>query len=1100
MRMTLEGLQQNSVYYVQLRTKYRDRTGEWSRRFELVTDKDLVKPGPVTNLAGVFNEGNLTLSWARPAANEDGSPLEDLKDYVVTITPVPKDPEWPPFVIYAEGTKAVFTKEQNAAAFGRYRAGLKIVVQARDIVNNLSEPVEIVKNKPKPKPVTGLVWEPKDNAFVGSWVAPTENTDGSPFTDPDGYELRVIYISPNGFENVVTKIIPSKTFTFSYEDNKAAFGGPDLPPRARGKLTLEVRARDSVGQLSEPVTLTAQNSPPKKVTGVVAKAMVNSVRIEWNANDQEDSVAYYEVWIANNPTAIGVFGGRTTTNFYIYDTAVYDQDHYFYVYAVDDFSLTSDSSEQIAPVRPLSPFGVDIDPPAKPTQNSASTTTEIAGRSTELPAAIQVSWVTPTLPGDPTTPDPSIAGYHISYSLDTNPRVWEYKDVIVPTETSAIISPLVPRTEYVIRLRTYDQFVNTSAWSDEFRGTSTISTSDFQLSDISSDISIITGGTLRSQNYDEVAKTGWRLMPSGLDIHNGSVNAAVIRTGELRSNVLQSTGQPLWTLNLDGNLTVRSARVKGQLLVGEASADPNEVTNPNMQIASHNVGATTGSWWSLRGDGTFTTRSGGTNERLELSSRGLYGFDSTNTARIILNTLGQFSLQTTNGGLVFDDNGLRLYQGSTLSVDLNRTGSAFFRGRIEAGSGVVGGWSLLSNELSGGNLRLRSDLGMIYGGSATSFVGMRAGVGFWAGQEDGFSNTAPFQVYVDGSLRSTRGSIAGFTINATAGLRGGVNSSTVAMSPGEGIWTGSNTFSIAPVRMHTDGTFFASKATIEGNVYARLFRSNASLAGYSNYIEIGDTGLSDRADEIRFFYGSTRSSIRNPSHSQGSMFISCSSGGSSYTYNFTGNGNGLIMGGRLNMNTWDIRGVRQIYSSDSMNTNINMSAYGMDFRVHQMGGYGFTMFASQEGALHGNLRYGSQSMLKFLSSGPTVQVRVANDSGYGYMAAIINNVSSGKFKANIEDWHGDALGKINDTPVRQYNRIIGPPAARGGPARLSEYTVIGPVLEEMPEELRLDPSGDTYDVGAAIGLIWKAVQELDQKKMDRSQPDPVAPPEPAQPS
>lgn len=1093
MRMTLEGLEQNSVYYVQLRTKYLGRTSDWSQRFELLTDKDQVKPGPVINLAGTYNEGNLTLSWARPAANEDGSALEDLKDYVVTITPAPEDPEWPAYVVYTEAPKAIFTKEDNAGVFGRYRAGLKIVVQARDIVDNLSAPVEIVMDKPKPKPVTSLVWEPKDNAFTGSWDAPTENVDGTPFTDPDGYELRVIYIGPNGFENVVTKIIPSKTFTFSYEDNKAAFGGPDVPPRARGRLTLEVRARDSVGQLSESVSAIAQNSPPKKVGNVRPASIINAVKIEWDANDQEDSVRYYEVWVADNPTSLGVFGGRTTTNFYIYDTAAYDKDHYFYVYAVDDFSLTSQKSDlnldvpdtdpRKQPKRPLNPFGVDVEPPVNP----AGLRTEVDPTydSSVQASSLNVFW----------DQVPGAKGYHVSYSLNVTPPVWEYMDIpdndISPRTA---ITPLVSMKDYRVRVRSYDEFINVSTWS-EVIATAPFSNVEVSIGDISSDIRVISGGVLRSENYDEVAKTGWRLMPSGLDIQSGSVNAAVMRTGELRSSVLTGTGtgepgQPLWSLNLEGNLTVRSARVNGQLLVGDSG-----LAGDRIQIASYNVGAIGQNWWALKGNGTFVTRGAGANGgRLEVSSDGISGYDSTNTNRVVINNSGQFSFQSTNGGITFDDNGLRLFNGSTLTVELHRSGNASFRGHVEAGTGQVGGWSLSSNELRGGSMAMRSDLGQIFAGTGTNFISMRAGVGLWAGNEDPFGGLAPFQVYVDGRMRATRGSIAGFTINAANGLYSGDNSNRVTMAPGVGIWAGSNDASVAPVWMKTNGEFVASKARISGDVYARQFRSNQSLLGTGNFIEIGETGLNDQADEIRFFLGLSRTSIRNNSSRPGTMTISASQSiyGGAALYHFTGDGGGLQMGARLDMNNNSIVGVSTIYAAQSTATNLNMSSYAMDFRVHQMGGYSFSMHASQNDASqHGVITYGP-TKLKFLNSSSTVQARNHNDSGYGYFAGFMTNVSSEQFKADIEDWDERAMPKINNTPVRKYRRVVHDspdPAKR----TLSDYSVIGPVLEEMPAELRLDPRGETYDIGAAIGLLWKGLQELDQRKVDKPLPTPVGP-------
>lgn len=919
MRMTLEGLEPNSLYFVQLRTKYRGATSLWSRRFDLETLKDTLKPSPVTNLAGSFNEGNLSISWAAPTTNEDGSTLYDLKDYVVTINPLPADTEWSPAVIYAEGTRAAFTKEDNAAAFGHYRPGLRITVQARDIVGNLSEPVEIIESKAKPKAPTDLTWAAVDNSFRGTWTAPTQNLDNSPYTDSDGYELTVVYVSENGMRNELVRIEPSNAFTLSYEENKAAFGGPSLTPKARGKLTLEVRARDSVGQLSEPVIATAQNNPPKAPTGVTAKGILNGVRLEWNANDQADSVSHYEIWVAPNATAVGEMTTRVPGTFYIYDTANYDTDHFFYIKAVDNFDLVSEPGrpDPYTAVRPVSPYGVDAEPPATPT---GTITVEPYSTDPADPAAVRVSW--------PAVTSSDLAGYHVAYSLDTNPRVWNYRDVVDPADTSIIITPLRPLTRHIVRLRSYDRSINTSPWSVEAAGMSSDSTSDFEFSDISSDISVIAGGTLRSENFVESDPSfsppfegrGWRLMSSGLDIESGRVNARVIRAGELRSSETVPTGvgqteegQPLWSLNLGGNLTVRNARIRGQLLVGAPDLDSTRVS-----IASYNYGRYAGDQWAIRGDGRFEVRgSGPTGGFFQLSSGGIAGYDLANNRRVLITNQGQFEFQTTNGGLVFDDNGLRLFEGSTLSIDLNRSGRAYFRGRIDAAEGKIGGWELTHNQIIKGNLSFRSDLGEVKAGAFPNQAGIRGSHGIWAGAPDMLNYSPPFSVDLGGFLVAKSGRIAGFSLSETGGLSSGFGSDTVAMRGGVGIWTGASFINSAATRMYPNGRFYTENAYVQGEILSTRFRSNGSSAGTSNYIEMGMSGTNDPVDEIRFFHRGTKSSIRNPDTWPGSILISLNS---RRFWRFDTNGTLFSHGNTINLGgTGQMHGVASINSGNYWN-------------------------------------------------------------------------------------------------------------------------------------------------------------------------------------
>lgn len=1099
MRMTLEGLEPDSFYFVQLRTKYRGATSLWSRRFDLETLKDTLKPAPVTDLAGSFNEGNLSLSWTAPTTNEDGSPLHDLKDYVVTIYPLPADAEWPPAVLFAEGERASFTKEDNSAAFGRYRTGLRITVQARDIVGNLSEPVEITKAKAKPKPPTNLTWVAVDNSFRGTWTAPTQNLDNSAYTDGDGYQLTVVYVGDNGVRNELVRVEPSTAFTFSYEENKAAFGGPSLTPKARGKLTLEVRARDSVGQLSEPAVATAQDTPPGPPTGVTAKGILNGVRLEWNASPQADSVSHYEIWVAPNATAIGTMATRVYGTFYIYDTAGYDTDFYFYVKAVDNFDLVSEPGrpDPYVAVRPLSPYGVDAEPPATPT---GTITVEPYSTAADDPASIRVSW--------PAVTSSDLAGYHVAYSLDTNPRVWNYRDVVDPADTSVIVTPLRPVTRYIAKVRSYDRSINVSPWSAEVAGMSSDSTSDFVFEDIASDISIITGGSLRSENFVEADPTavppvegqGWRLMPSLLNIESGRVNARVISAGELRSSKTvpvgegqADEGQPLWNLNLDGNLTVRNARIRGQLFVGADDLDASRVS-----IASHNYGLHAGNQWAIRGDGTFDIRgSGATGGRLQVTHGGIFGYDANNNQRVVINNQGQFSFQTTNGGLVFDDNGLRLFSGSTLSVELNRLGTAYFRGQIDAASGKIAGWGITPSEIISGSLSLRSDLSQITVGSGTTRAGMRSGYGFWAGTDDPFTVLPPFAVTGDGSLRATKGRIAGFLIAGNA-LASGDNSTRVQMEAGMGIWTGATNRDAAATIMYPHGLFRSLNASITGEIRATRFYSNGSSAGSGNYIAMGNTGFNDPVDEIRFFHAGTKASLRNPSIEPGSMVVSVNSGQTYFFSSFGGFRTNRAQinteGGALYLLGGSVFGATLIHSQATTATRIGMGYAGFDLHIGQNGGR-FSFNATD--STHGTLRYG-QAALKWLSTKNYVQVRNYFDSAYGYIQAYVATPSSEQFKRNIELWQGNALEKINAAPVREWNRVVGaaPPGLMGSHDGeiLSEYKVIGPVLEEMPDEVRPDGSMDAYDVSAAIGLLWKAVQELDAKKVDLPTPEPVAPP------
>lgn len=741
MRILLQDLQPSTLYLVQLRSA--DGTGrfsEWSRQFELRTVNETTPPAPPTGLNGVFSQGNLSFSWVAPTLSADGSALEDLKDYEVTINPVPADPNWRPVVFYTEATAVEFTREDNIAAFGTFRPNIRVEVRARDILDNASTPATKDFLKARPNPVTGLAWASIRDAFSGSWTAPTANTDGTVLDDLIGYDVRIIYAATNVAKYTTT----TPQFTFSYEQNKATFGGVDST--AKTPLTIEVRAMDSVGQLSDPVSLQAGNPPPAKPTGVAASAVSEGIRVTWAANPDDDLIAY-EIWSAPDLTTAGTLYGRVSPSQreYIHQTVAYNQDHYLYVTAVDEFNSRSPDSDRTGPHRPKSPFTVDTTPPA-----ATTLTTATPARASTDPAAVALTWTAVT--------DSDLAGYHIRYSKNTATREWLYHDVIDKAATTTTIEGLASNTVYVFQIRSYDTMINPSAWSAEVLGTSSVS----QLKEVATEVQVVAGGVLRSANFNETNQTGWRLMDSGLDILSGRVNARVVSAGTLISTQtvnIDGTVQPAWSLNLAGNASLNDVQVRGKIVVGAGTGAA------AVNIASANYGGT-GHQWAIKGDGTVDLRHGGaTASNVTIDSTGIRGRDGGGNQRFILNTSGQFHLSTTNGGVVFDDNGLRIYSGATVMVDLNRSGSATFEGTVRASAGGhIGGWTINPGYgMYAGNLNLRSDLGMIYSGDTTARVAMRAGYGFWAGHNDHAS--APFRVHTDGSLVSSKGTIGGWTIN-----------------------------------------------------------------------------------------------------------------------------------------------------------------------------------------------------------------------------------------------------------------------------------------------------------------------------------------------
>lgn len=157
------GLQPGGEYNLQIRgINNEDGYGPWSPLFPFTAGLDIIAPSPVTNLNLNWDGLDLIITWDSPTTNEDGSPLQDLRDFVVTIT----GPSTRTF--YTIDETFDFLYGLNRESFGTASADLSVTVVARDNVGNLSDPTsESVEKDPPDSPV--LTATSKVNAIELSW-------------------------------------------------------------------------------------------------------------------------------------------------------------------------------------------------------------------------------------------------------------------------------------------------------------------------------------------------------------------------------------------------------------------------------------------------------------------------------------------------------------------------------------------------------------------------------------------------------------------------------------------------------------------------------------------------------------------------------------------------------------------------------------------------------------------------------------------------------------------------------------------------------------------------------------------------------------------
>ena len=156
-----------------------------------------------------------------------------------------------------------------------------------------------------PAPATSLSWVVDGTAFVGTWVAPTTNADGSALMDFQDYQVTV-FSSAAPSEKAVYYMAGTR-FDFPFEVNSNSFSVP------RASVTIEVRARDNTGNLSTVATATATNAAPATVTGLVVSGGQGTIYSTW-ATVADLDLNGYEVYASlTNGFTPGVANFISTT-------------------------------------------------------------------------------------------------------------------------------------------------------------------------------------------------------------------------------------------------------------------------------------------------------------------------------------------------------------------------------------------------------------------------------------------------------------------------------------------------------------------------------------------------------------------------------------------------------------------------------------------------------------------------------------------------------------------------------------------------------------------------------------------------------------------
>lgn len=289
-----------------------------------------------------------------------------------------------------------------------------------------------------PAPITGLSWLVNASAFVATWTKPTTDALGRPLKDFNGYEITVT-------ANSISKkfISMQERFDFTLDQNIAAFNQPEP------EVTVSIKVRDIVGNLSTAVAATVANPIPDDLTGLTATGIPLAIVLNWDDTEEND-FKYYEIYMSTVSSAFTPgptnLLARSSTSAFVFPTASIIP-HYFKLRQVDLYNQPSANYIAVTG-EALDTTDLDTTPPDAPTAIVVTTDADPNGL-----AHINVSW---TASGSS-----NLGGYVVRYSTDE--VTWRY--INVPADsTETIIAGLPSGVDYYVSVAAVSFVSSYSSW------------------------------------------------------------------------------------------------------------------------------------------------------------------------------------------------------------------------------------------------------------------------------------------------------------------------------------------------------------------------------------------------------------------------------------------------------------------------------------------------------------------------------------------------------------------------------------------------------------------------------------------------------------
>jgi hypothetical protein len=894
--LQIPGLQPNSTYVVQLRgVDAYGNPGQWSTQFEFEAVQDHMPPAKVTGLTAAVQGSNFIFKWNQVLTNEDGSLLEDLRDYVVIITANGQTAQFA-----TTDTSFVFFWTMNKAAFGNPQPALDVVVRARDRVGNLSIPAPINIVKPPPGEFF-LIGTAKRLSVELQW---TDSGD-----ELDRYEV---------WKNVVKYTsVGDKTLTWT--DNDVGEGAQTYFVRAVDRFEQFTDSNPVVeGEIS--LDLSFDRVPPKPPTNLtytdtIIEGTANArATFGWAAPTQDaDDSSYtdpegFELRYRTSPTRPWNYvripdsraDGSVPTNYSWGADVPQGATVYWSVRAFDRSYNYSDWASMGTPPT----AGVDSTPPPKPgvpvvagSLQTLQITHNLRDASNNmLPVSVQQLEIHVSESGNFTPSDSTLVGTVPVNSLIRMgmPLVWStpypvssanqsrYVRVVAVTSfpikstPSDVVGPRV--IELVQAIHIEDATITNAKIHSVSAAKLTAGSAFVNDLEVKSTISVEAGGHISSSDFNYDARTGWSLDNGNLYMFDGEIDARLI-TLQQGANIIDHgyamfSYPPEWyAINIDvssnvnffatlspvwsryGFNSLRLQNVSGASRIVYFSPDDEsynirveEETNYIVSAYVHNGGASAASvqLGFVRDGAGFQTLG-----ELEVvqpgDTRRIHGLIDIPDGVTAISLAMQMS---TNGSIFVDGMQLERQVSNITEPSFFKTGGVT---TIDAGSIATG---VINIDRIGGNsiplVKIEANL------ESDNFVTGPLGIGWRINRNTGdvefnngvfrgdiFAENGTFA----GELKAATGTFSGHLSAASGSFKGHLDAATgtfTGMLSGGSIRTGSNMFNVdatgrmwignsvaswAPFRVEPSGAVFMTNATISGHLQSATGTFSGTLQG-----------------------------------------------------------------------------------------------------------------------------------------------------------------------------------------------------------------------------------------------------------------------------